>query len=553
MKKKNLNLNWQLLALLSFALCFTACSDDDNGGDTLDPTEIEKQKQSVVDELQKDNSLSVFTQVLNSIDVSGIDANQLTVFAFNNEAASGTKSTEPTISQNLVKRHIIKGAYTIEKLRSVDKIVSINKDTLFVSVDDNNNIMVNNIILKAPVTKPAGNSVIYVIDDIISMTSSGDLLLNESYTTDRCKLLTIIPEIKGFEKGTFEWKLVKTPEGASDSVLSKVKDLSFITVEEGEYVISLTAKDGALKASASTKIRVTKEKTAYSAYISNVFDYLPGVGQFVNDLPEYETGDTKETMRKKAENSLKGGNSSMIHLGGFGGYVTFGFDHTVVNIPGKRDFRVKGNAFWAASNPNPEAPKRGGSCEPGIIMVAYDKNGNGKPDEDEWYEIAGSEYYKPTTIKNYEITYYKPTTEPTGATAEYIKWEDNQGKSGYKAKNAFHSQPYFPEWITDNKITFKGTLLPNNAVDESGQGSYWVLYAYDWGYADNAPNTDDESAIDINWAVDAQGNKVHLPGIDFVKVYTGVNQEAGWLGEVSTEVAGAEDLHLLGKSINTRN
>ena len=26
----------------------------------------------------------------------------------------------------------------------------------------------------------------------------------------------------------------------------------------------------------------------------------------------------------------------------------------------------------------------------GVIMVAYDKNQNGMPDEDEWYEIAGS-------------------------------------------------------------------------------------------------------------------------------------------------------------------
>ena len=38
------------------------------------------------------------------------------------------------------------------------------------------------------------------------------------------------------------------------------------------------------------------------------------------------------------------------------------------------------------------------------------------------------------------------------------------------------------------------------------------------------------------------GNYVKLPGIDFVKVYTGTNQEAGWLGEISTEVGGAYDL-----------
>ena len=61
----------------------------------------------------------------------------------------------------------------------------------------------------------------------------------------------------------------------------------------------------------------------------------------------------------------------MITLGGFGGYVTVGFDHTIQNVEGLRDFRVLGNAFYANANPNPDAPE-GGSCEPGVIMVAYD-------------------------------------------------------------------------------------------------------------------------------------------------------------------------------------
>lgn len=65
-------------------------------------------------------------------------------------------------------------------------------------------------------------------------------------------------------------------------------------------------------------------------------------------------------------------------------------------------------------------------------------------------------------------------------------------------------------------------------------------------------NASDDSAIDIDWAVDANGNKVHLPGVDFIKIYTGVNQENGWLGECSTEVSGVEDLHILEQDIETR-
>ena len=51
--------------------------------------------------------------------------------------------------------------------------------------------------------------------------------------------------------------------------------------------------------------------------------------------------------------------------------------------------------------------------------------------------------------------------------------------------------------------------------------------------------------FDIGWAVDSKGQAVKLPGVDFIKIYTGVNQYCGWLGETSTEVGKIEDLHVL--------
>lgn len=219
----------------------------------------------------------------------------------------------------------------------------------------------------------------------------------------------------------------------------------------------------------------------------------------------------------------------MITLGGFGGYVIFGFDHTVMN-KANNDFIVLGNAF-----PN--------SAEPGIIMVSSDTNGNGIPD-DEWFEIAGSEHHKPTTIKGYQITYYKPQVEPANPNEpHYIQWKDNQGQSGYLAKNQFHRQTYYPLWKGDS-ITLTGTFLQSHIYDQSGEGTYWILPSYDWGYADNWGNNDDKAQIDIDWAVDKNGNSVKLTGIDFVKVYTSNRAEGGWLGEVSTEVSGFKDLNL---------
>lgn len=358
-------------------------------------------------------------------------------------------------------------------------------------------------------------------DENIIETNPDNATLQASYDATRLKIVPIEPTIAGFENATYTWKL-------GNEIIGNEKTLGFVSDKVGAYDLTLEIKSGTTSKTVKTKVNVTQESATYSKYISQVFDYLPAVGQFTNKLPAYVDGDTQTEMTAKAGKALVGEKSTMITLGGYGGYVVFGFDHTILNQKDKRDFKVLGNGF-------------AGSSEPGIIMVAYDKNKNGKPDEDEWYEIAGSEYTNPTTIKNYTITYHKPTVEDSNATPEYIKWEDNQGKSGFKAKNTFHKQPYYPIWFGQNQLKFSGTLLESNYTEKNG---IWTGKQLAYGYVDNAPNNSEDSNIDIDWAVDKNGNPVKLLGIDFIKVYTATNQEAGWLGEISTEVAGAYDLHL---------
>ncbi|MDD3038659.1 PKD domain-containing protein [Bacteroides sp.] len=298
----------------------------------------------------------------------------------------------------------------------------------------------------------------------------------------------------------------------------------------------------------------------YSPYVTKVLDFCPAPGQFTNTMPTWQEGDTQETINKKVLDIIGNNKGGMVSLGSFGGYIVVGFDHTIENVSGQRDFRLLGNAFYSNQNPNPNPSREGGNCEPGIVMVAYDKNKNGKPDDDEWYELAGSEYSNETTLKNYEITYFRPDENKTppeveeGALVidpEYIHWVDNRGNDGYIVKNMYHKDnSYFPQWIEGEELTLKGNLLPPNGVDEGtafGKGSYWVLYAYDWGYADNHLNAEEGSTFDIDWAVDKNGDPVTLPGVDFIKVYTGVLQTCGAVGDTSTEVCGVEDLHLLKK------
>ncbi len=264
-----------------------------------------------------------------------------------------------------------------------------------------------------------------------------------------------------------------------------------------------------------------------SPYIKAVDEYVPAPGQFVNELPKLTENDTPETAAQACTKELAGDKQKgLITLGAYGGYITFHFDHPVINVEGAADFVVYGNAF-------------DGSSEPGIVMVMKDENGNGKPD-DTWYELSGSADVDSIgkVIYKYEITYTPNPMQP-------IPWTDNQGHSGAVQRvggDYGHFQEYYPLWI-NKPLTFKGTLLPKNSYFNS-QG-WWVQNALRYGYVDNLPNEKTEG-FNIENAVDANRKPVKLDQIDFVRVYCAVNDQCpklNWVGELSTEVKGAEDLH----------
>lgn len=279
----------------------------------------------------------------------------------------------------------------------------------------------------------------------------------------------------------------------------------------------------------------TEEKPYVPSYDGNnpwitaVDEYVPAPGQFVNTMPLYENGDDATTMARKCTEQIGGETHGEVSLGGFGGYITFHFDHSVKNVAGEYDMQIYGNAH-------------SGGSEPGIVMVSQDTNNNGLPD-DTWYELAGSADIDSIgkVAYGYEITY-------TYAPMSNTPWTDNSAASGTIDRNSFHNQEYFPLWLTDKdngKLTFHGTRLPRNAHDSSGNGSLWVLDALKYGYADNVPNTDtDGCSFNIDWAVNPITRQpVHLDCIDFVRVYCAMNQKCGWIGETSTEITGAKDLH----------
>lgn len=396
--------------------------------------------------------------------------------------------------------------------------------------------LVRNIIISSALIPAASCS------HDIPLVASG---LDDSYTVARMQKLILSTPLPG----ECLWTCT-LPDGSS-SVISAANEAVFVAATEGIYCVRLEVTDAdGHKAAWDSHVTVVHEEVEYSPYISEVLEYRPAPGQFVNIMPIWEPGDDAEAMRRKAEEAIGGTMDELISLGAFGGYVTFRFDHTVINRPGRKDFRIWGNAFYGDGDETLEA----GSSEPGIVMVALDRNGNGVPDPDEWYELRGSEYDSPLTRHGYSITYYPPEegkapvpVRPFITDAEYIRWTGSDDTHGFVAKNNQHLQEYFPMWLPQEPIGFSNlSQLAPNSEDVYGNGMYFRFYSYPWGYADNRPNDDEEAnSFDISDAIDRYGVPVSLPGIDFVKIYTAVSQYCGRLGETSTEISKAADLSLL--------
>jgi hypothetical protein len=273
-----------------------------------------------------------------------------------------------------------------------------------------------------------------------------------------------------------------------------------------------------------------------SPYISNIFDYQPAPGQNTNSAGLGSLAGAKSLIKSQG--------NALLSLGGYGGSVVFGFDHPIKNEAGD-DLGVFGNPLTGVGME---------WSEPGIVCVMQDANGNGLPD-DQWYELAGSEYSKAETIKNYQITYYKPATDTSD-----VMWIDNQLDTGYVLKNPFHDNAMYPA-TAGNQMTMKGTLLKNTLTE----GGIITNKPFEFGYSDSGTpayvkmQNDGLKAyngFDLDWAVEANGNKVKLSHINFVKVYTAQNcngnpyepltdnPRSRYMGEISTEISGAIDIHL---------
>lgn len=311
----------------------------------------------------------------------------------------------------------------------------------------------------------------------------------------------------------------------------------FSDKNEGKYDVTVTMQSGAVRASRTLEVNVCPPEGTYrrsssgAASCNRVYAYTPAPGQFINEEPVT----TAEEACTFAMDRF--GKNAYVSLGGFGGYIIVGFDHSIAN-DGDYNIQIAGNSFK-------------GSSEPGIVWVMQDENGDGLPN-DTWYELKGSEYGKGAEKRNYEVTYFRPS-----APGMPVQWTDSEGNTGeIDYLQQFHPQDYYyPLWIEGDSYTLRGTCLPSKTWQQDN--GFWVNDEYEWGYADNFSPVDrltddgNQSAsvnanhFKISNAVTFDGRPADLKYIDFVMVVCGVNAKAGWLGEVSTEVFGVRDYNLI--------
>ena len=337
-----------------------------------------------------------------------------------------------------------------------------------------------------------------------------------SYTVPLGKSLVLSPvHWRIGEDASYTWEVGGGPHTSAGQ---NSRYFAFTPSGQGTYTVTVT--DGAKQHTAQTEVVCTAAEGTYkrsggvNPKALNAFGFMPGPGQFVNGLPNAgfvplstATPASVTAVVQGEVNAAQDG-GWLFSLGGYGGYLITGFDHSVTNTGGW-ELSIKGNAF-------------GGWTEPGVVWVSRDDNGNGQPD-DTWYEIKGNKYGDPAVKQQYAVTWIKPekvTNIPyvTGANASRGIWVDNLGGTGTYPRGYPFMQSETGKDL--GYYTLTGTFV---SQDTANQGAT--------GYVDVV----DPQRYRISDAIQLDGTAANLAYIDFVKVQCAEHEQYTMFGEISTE------------------
>ncbi|MGI6863510.1 PKD-like domain-containing protein [Bacteroides sp. KG156] len=317
--------------------------------------------------------------------------------------------------------------------------------------------------------------------------------LQAQYETPNCKVLEIKPTIANGTAAKYKWS-------CGDSIYSTDETFAFITAEVGKKDFVLTVTDAGEKVyTANFAINVTDG--GYKNIQTSVIEYDPAPYEFINTYVIKNRN--KATVMKELNDMLKAGKKFKdididngyrigLPIGSMGGSAVLGFDHTIVNVPGEDDFKMEASL--------------GGMT--GVVYVAYDKNRNGLPDEDEWYELKGDNYGNEKAETPNAFVTYSSVVYLQDFDCFEIHYKDDLEK-----------QP-----LMVGEACFPGYDDQGNFM----KGSGWRELPFTIRYKRVFANEDRKGYVcafknvfNIENAVDQKGNSVNLPGIDFIKIVVG--------------------------------
>ena len=344
-----------------------------------------------------------------------------------------------------------------------------------------------------------------------------------------------IPEHNGWK---FPWTEINVALGRTIKVKAYMTGDTevyeeFAANEEGRHIVTLSYNGQ----SQDFVINVCPEAGTYrrpstgKAMVNRVYEYMPAPGHQVNGYIIVGESYPDNCTHEQACDSVLAHFSRKwsVSLGGQGGYLIAGFDHSVPAGGAAYDLCIKGNPFSYQS-------------EPGIIWVSQDVNGDGLPN-DQWFELAGSEYGSANHTTEYAITYFRPEKAKSA-----VGWRDSNNDTGYIPYMSYwNPKPfYWQPWQKENEMTFFGSRLKDRSTYEKGISD---IPPYDWGYADNLGDFIDGPAgkmgyYKISNARTWDGKPADLQYIDFIRIQTAQTGSTPNLGEISTEVYYISDYHL---------
>lgn len=290
-----------------------------------------------------------------------------------------------------------------------------------------------------------------------------------------------------------------------------------------------------------------------SPFVVTVLEFAPAPGQFVNH-PAFS--DPKRAIGPPSGGGTSApNNTSVVSLGGFGGSIVLGFDHTIVDDalnPFGMDAIVFGNAYWVGGNAN----RHWAECA--TIEISLDQNENGLAD-DTWYLIPGSHITDPTSqfvIEQWDDDIDDKSLPPDDElwipAGDSGTWETEafmlpgavfgspvvtNPQSGGPIEGVFGYAEYSPTLIL-------GDVNADNVIDDPFiPPEKFYTVPDDPLRVGMTPGSGGGDAFDIAWAIDPiTGDAAELPGFDFIRLTSAVNSVSPLLGEKSAEIDAVADV-----------